>query len=100
MARPIRIEHEGALYHVTARGNERGKIFFSKRDYNKFKEYLADIETKHGVILHAYVLMSNHYHLLVETPTAPSSLPNRMACGTISTRGGGSSPARTVTAIP
>ena len=38
MARPLRIEYEGAVYHVTARGSERGKIFFSKRDYLKFKE--------------------------------------------------------------
>lgn len=68
MARPVRIEYEGALYHVTARGNERRKIFFSKSDYQKFKEYLADAQTKHGFILHAYVLMSNHYHLIVETP--------------------------------
>lgn len=68
MARPLRIEYEGALYHVTARGNERGKIFFSKRDYQKFREYLADVRAKYGFILHAYVLMSNHFHLIVETP--------------------------------
>jgi len=42
MARPLRIEYEGAFYHVTARGNDRGKIFFSKKDYDKFKEYLAE----------------------------------------------------------
>ncbi len=68
MARPLRIEYEGALYHVTARGNERGKIFFTKSDYQKFKEYLADVQEKYGVILHCYVLMTNHYHLLIETP--------------------------------
>ena len=42
MARPLRIEYEGAVYHVAARGNERGKIFFSKKDYEKFKEYIKD----------------------------------------------------------
>jgi REP element-mobilizing transposase RayT len=68
MARPLRIEYEGAVYHVTARGSERGKIFFSKRDYEKFKEYLAEAQEKHGFILHSYVLMTNHYHLLLETP--------------------------------
>ena len=68
MARPLRIEYEGALYHVTARGNERGKVFFSKADYRKFKEYLRDGQTKFGFILHCYVLMTNHYHLLIETP--------------------------------
>lgn len=68
MARPLRIEYEGAIYHVTARGNERSKIFFTKRDYQKFKEYLADGESKYGFILHAYVLMTTHYHLIIETP--------------------------------
>ena len=51
MARPLRIEHEGALYHVTARGSERGKIFFSKADYEKFKQYLTEAREKHGFIL-------------------------------------------------
>ncbi|MHC1727315.1 MAG: transposase [Syntrophobacteraceae bacterium] len=68
MARPLRIEYEGAVYHVTARGNERGKIFFSKRDYERFKEYIAAAKNKFGLILHAYVFMTNHYHLIVETP--------------------------------
>jgi putative transposase len=68
MARPIRIEYEGAFYHVTARGNERRKIFFSRKDYEKFKEYLADAREKYRFKLHAYVLMTNHYHLLIETP--------------------------------
>ncbi|GAB7025467.1 REP-associated tyrosine transposase [Geotalea toluenoxydans] len=68
MARPLRVEYEGAVYHVTARGNERGKIFFSKRDYEKFKGYLAIAKEKYGFILHAYVLMTNHYHLIIETP--------------------------------
>jgi REP element-mobilizing transposase RayT len=68
MARPLRIEYEGAIYHVTARGNERGKIFFSKRDHQKFKEYIAEAQTKFGFLLHAYVLMTNHYHLIIETP--------------------------------
>jgi len=68
MARPLRVEYEGALYHVTARGSERGKIYFSKRDYEKFKEYLTEAQEKHDFILHNYVLMTNHYHLILETP--------------------------------
>ena len=68
MARPLRIQFEGAVYHVTARGNERRKIFFSKRDYEKFKAYIAEAKEKYRFILHGYVLMSNHYHLLMETP--------------------------------
>lgn len=68
MARPLRIEFEGAVYHVTARGNERRKIFFSRQDYEKFKEYIGEAQEKYRFILHCYVLMTNHYHLLIETP--------------------------------
>ena len=70
MARPLRIEYEGALYHITARGNERKKIFFSGTDYEKFLHYVAEAKKKYGIKLHCYVLMSNHYHLVVETPKA------------------------------
>lgn len=68
MARPLRIEYEGAFYHVTARGNERRDIYFGKTDYEKFKAYLKEAQEKYGYILHCYVLMTNHYHLLIETP--------------------------------
>jgi putative transposase len=68
MARPLRIAFEGAFYHITARGNERRKIFLSHRDYEKFLSYLMDSLQKYGVILHVFVLMPNHYHLLIETP--------------------------------
>ena len=70
MARPLRIEYEGAFYHVTARGNERRKIYFIKTDYGKFKEYLEGAQEKFGYLLHAYVFMTNHYHILIETPNA------------------------------
>ena len=68
MARPLRIEYEGAFYHITARGNERKRIFFGKGDYDKFKEYLLEAQDKYGYRLHCYVLMGNHYHLVIETP--------------------------------
>jgi len=71
MARPLRIEYEGAFYHVTSRGNEGRKVFFSKSDYEKFLDYLKLAQEKFSYLLHAYVLMTNHYHLLIETP-----LPN------------------------
>jgi hypothetical protein len=61
MARALRIEYEGAVYHVTARGNERRKIFFCKRDYDKFKEYMNEAKEKYRFLLNAYVLMTNHY---------------------------------------
>jgi putative transposase len=70
MARPVRIEYEGAVYHVTARGNERKNIFFSKTDYVKFLQYLTEAKRKFNSNLLCYVLMSNHYHLIIETPDA------------------------------
>ena len=68
MARPLRVEYEGAFYHVTTRGNERKKIFLSGRDYSRFLSKLTESLQKYEVVLHAYVLMGNHYHLIVETP--------------------------------
>lgn len=70
MARPLRIEYEGAFYHVTARGNERRRIYHARSDYEKFKDYLQEAQEKFGYLLHCYVLMSNHYHLIIETPMA------------------------------
>jgi putative transposase len=70
MARPLRIEYEGAFYHVTARGNEGRRIFLSKADHEKFLANLRDAATRFSVVVHCYVLMGNHYHLLVETPKA------------------------------
>lgn len=70
MARSLRIEYEGAFYHITARGNERKPIFFTPADYKKFKQYLKETKQKYRYVLHSYVLMRNHYHLLMETPEA------------------------------
>jgi REP element-mobilizing transposase RayT len=68
MARPLRIEYPGAFYHITSRGNDRRRIFQSKNDYELFKGILEEAKTKYGIQLHAYALMINHYHLLMETP--------------------------------
>lgn len=68
MARPLRIEYPGAFYHVTSRGNEQKDIFKSKKDREKFISYLESASVRYGAIIHAYCLMSNHYHLLIETP--------------------------------
>lgn len=70
MARSLRVEFNDALYHVTSRGNARQKIFFNDADRVAFLKNLAYCLALHNVILHAYVLMGNHYHLLVETPDA------------------------------
>ena len=70
MARPLRIEYPGALYHLTARGNTRQSIFLDDQDRRTFLRVLEKILTDCNGILHAYCLMTNHYHLLVETPEA------------------------------
>lgn len=68
MARPLRIEYPGAYYHVTSRGNKRKAIFRDETDQEKFLDLLGRAVTDFQLRLHGYVLMSNHYHLLVETP--------------------------------
>ncbi len=68
MARPLRIQYEGAFYHITARGNEKKDIFTNDADRNRFIKILESVAEKYRWIVHAYCLMSNHYHLVVETP--------------------------------
>lgn len=69
MARQLRIEYPDAHYHVTARGNERKEIFKSDKDREKFLSYLESAVKRYNAVIHAWCLMSNHYHLLVETPS-------------------------------
>jgi|SRR5271157_3042753 len=68
MARPLRIEYPGALYHVTSRGNAQQDIFLTDRDRGLFLSILDDTVQEQHWICRAYALMSNHYHPLVETP--------------------------------
>ena len=68
MVRPWRIRYSGAKYHVSARGNGRQQIYFGDEDYERFLEQLEVALEKDQVILYAYCLMPNHYHLFVETP--------------------------------
>ena len=70
MARPLRIEYEGAHYHVTTRGNERKAIFRDDIDRRKFLEILSRADEQFDIRVHAYVLMDNHYHLMIETRRA------------------------------
>ena len=70
MARPLRIEYEGALYHVTSRGNRREPVFDDDVDRGAFLRVLEEVVRRFRWICHAYCLMGNHYHLLVETPEA------------------------------
>ncbi|MHB8882041.1 MAG: REP-associated tyrosine transposase [Thermodesulfovibrionales bacterium] len=68
MARPLRIEYDGAVYHVTSRGNDRKAIYTSDADRTAFLDILADTNKRFNWLCHAYCLMNNHYHLIIETP--------------------------------
>lgn len=67
MARPYRLQGENYFYHITSRGDDRKRIFISEYDYHKFLDYLLQAKKKYNFYLYAYVLMNNHYHLLIET---------------------------------
>jgi REP element-mobilizing transposase RayT len=73
MARQIRHNVEGGWYHITTRGMGRREIFLEDRDREHFVELLSGLVERYGIVLHAYVLMENHYHLLIETPHANAS---------------------------
>jgi len=68
MARPLRIEFPGAVYHVTSRGNARQAIFIDDEDRGRFLDVLSMVGERFNWFCHAYCLMENHYHLLIETP--------------------------------
>lgn len=81
MTRPLRIEFEGALYHVTARGNRQEAVFVSDDDREAFLKLLGKVITRYNWICHAYCLMDNHYHLMIETPDASLSAGMRQLNG-------------------
>jgi len=68
MARPLRIQYPGAVYHVMNRGGSRQKIFIEKQDYEAFLKTIGEIHERWGVELFAYCLMGNHYHICLRTP--------------------------------
>jgi len=65
MGRPLRLEFSGALYHVTSRGNERKAIFRDEQDFAIFMDVLASVCDRFNWVIHAYCLMHNHYHVLM-----------------------------------
>ncbi|MBI3755959.1 MAG: transposase [Deltaproteobacteria bacterium] len=67
MARPLRIQYSGAVYHITSRGNEKKPIFKDDKDRSIFLNILKDVNKRHNWLCHAYCLMDNHYHLIIET---------------------------------
>ena len=70
MSRPLRMEFAGAFYHVTSRGDQRGSIFLTEHDREEFLSTLARVVELYGWRVHAWCQMTNHYHLLVETPAS------------------------------
>jgi putative transposase len=70
VARSLRLEFSGAIYHVMSRGDRREAIFRTEQDWHLFLSALQQAQDKTGWLLHAYCLMNNHFHLVLETPQA------------------------------
>jgi REP element-mobilizing transposase RayT len=81
MARPLRIEYPGAVYHITSRGNDKKAVFKDDQDRETFLKILAFVNKRYHWICHAYCLMDNHYHLMIETPDGNLSLGMRQLNG-------------------
>jgi putative transposase len=84
MARPPRFEYAGAVYHVMARGDGGKRIFIGREDHESFLHWLERVCSSHGWRVHAWVLMGNHFHLLLETPEPNLSAGMRVLLGTFS----------------
>jgi len=81
MARPLRIEYPGAVYHVTSRGNARHRIFSDDQDRETFLSILGTVVKRYNWLCHAYCLMDNHYHCMIETPDGNLSVGMRQLNG-------------------
>jgi REP element-mobilizing transposase RayT len=81
MTRPLRIEYAGAVYHITSRGNEKKVVFKDDQDRINFLNTLQHVNKRYNWLCHAYCLMDNHYHLLIETPDGNLSLGMRQLNG-------------------
>ncbi len=86
MARPLRIEFPGAVYHITSRGNEKKPIFIEDQDRETFLSILGEVNQRYHWLCHAYCLMDNHFHLLIETPEGNLSLGMRQLNGVYTQR--------------
>ena len=74
MARPLRIEVSGGLYHLTARVNQQKALYRDTRDREHFLELLAELPTRFSTLPHACAFMNNHYHLVIGMPELNLSL--------------------------
>ncbi len=86
MARPLRLAYPGAFYHVTTRGNARQAIYLDAQDRQMFLAGLEEVVTRYHWRCHAYCLMDNHYHLLLETPQENLSAGMRQLNGVYTQR--------------
>lgn len=86
MARPLRVEFPGAVYHVTTRGNRRQHIFQDDADRSAFLKVLESVVRRFHWVCHSYCLMGNHYHLMVETPEPNLSAGMRQLNGVYTQR--------------
>ena len=86
MARPLRLEFAGALYHITTRGDRREDIFLDDHDRREFLSLLGEVAERFNWTGHAHCLMSNHYHLVIETPDANLSQGMRQLNGVYTQR--------------
>ncbi|MGQ0579710.1 MAG: transposase [Betaproteobacteria bacterium] len=86
MARPLRIEFPGALYHLTSRGDKQEDVFLDDADREEFLSVLGSVVERFGWRVYAYCLMDNHYHLMVETPQANLSRGMRQLNGVYTQR--------------
>ena len=67
MARPLRLKLPGALYHVTSRGDRREDIYLNDADRQRWLDLLGEVCGRHNWLCHAYCLMDNHFHIVIET---------------------------------
>ena len=81
MARPLRIEYPGAVYHITSRGNEKKPVYKNDQDREDFLSTLNQVNKRYHWLCHAYCLMDNHFHLLIETLEGTLSLGMRQLNG-------------------
>lgn len=86
MSRPLRIEFNGGLYHVTSRGDRREDIYADDTDCSEWLQVLGGVCERFNWVVHAYSLMSNHYHLLVQTPDGNLSAGMRQLNGVYTQR--------------
>jgi putative transposase len=86
MARPLRIEFPGALYHVTSRGNDRADIYLGDEDRQAFLDVLGEVCQRRQWVCYAYCLMTNHYRLVVETQVGNLSKGMRQVNGVYTQR--------------